>query len=146
MAMNGINVEQIAPASVLTVNPQSGLSSVTGLVPAFKGVPWNELSSVYLIRNSKLNLCKIGISEDVPRRLKDLQRDSAYDLELVCEWKCPKIAARAFEALLHEKLSYCRSHGEWFAIDAEDLSAIDGLDIWNIPMIRVKHTRGAVVS
>lgn len=70
MTTNGINGETLPLVSVPTANLPSGQSSETPLVLGFRGVPWNELSSVYLIRNSELGLFKLGMSSDVRRRLR----------------------------------------------------------------------------
>lgn len=138
MVMIGFNEEAQLQGSVPTASLRSGQSSGTIREPQFmRQVPWNELSSVYLIRNDDLGLCKIGFSDSVRRRRRELQAKSAFNLRLVAEWRCPKVAARAFESILHDKLSTCRSHGEWFAIDDETLAEIEQAVIFQIPMHRI---------
>lgn len=135
---NGSSEEPKLQDSALTANPPSG-QSIEYPGQSFKSVPWNDLSILYLIKNSTHGLYKLGYSDDVQRRLNDLQRESAYALELVAEWRCPKVCVRAFESLLHDKLSYCRTHGEWFAIDDETLAEIEQLDTWVVPMVRKRR-------
>ncbi len=55
---------------------------------------------------------KIGISEEVNRRLKQLQTGSPYELKLM-GWIEPE-NDRALEKELHTKYSKERTHGEWF--------------------------------
>lgn len=105
----------------------------------FTGVPWNKLSYVYVIRNAELGLYKIGYTDSLPRRLQQLQRASSCQLDVWTAWKCPKTAARAFEAMAHEKFKDGRTHGEWFRIDQHILDEMRRGKIIAANAIHRKH-------
>lgn len=72
--------------------------------------PVEDRRSVYFIRATN-GLVKIGVAHDPKERLRTIQGMSPLRLELV--GVLPGLGARG-EAALHERFSYCRSHGEWF--------------------------------
>lgn len=64
---------------------------------------------------------KIGMSDNVSRRLAELQTGNPR--ELVC-YKFVKSSNMAIdEAYLHKKYVAKRVHGEWFALAAEEVDA-----------------------
>ena len=100
----------------------------------FNMVPWNDLHYIYVISNAELGLYKIGYSKEPGQRLKQIRQDSAFDLKFVMVWECgSEIAARAFEDLFHDRYAYCRSHGEWFKLEPEDLRIMRMHHITKIP-------------
>lgn len=64
--------------------------------------------SVYFIRAGAM--VKIGWSDDVAHRLRELQIASPEKLELLAT--CP--GGRALESFFHVAFSRYRAHGEWF--------------------------------
>lgn len=67
-------------------------------------------SIVYLIGSPESRLVKIGRSDDVPRRLADIQRMSPVPLTVL--WATP--GGAELEARLHRRFAGHRRHGEWF--------------------------------
>lgn len=69
---------------------------------------------------------KVGITTCLDRRLDQLQRASAYPIQLLHSATFPSRLARIVEKTLHKLLSDGHSHGEWFHFDYrtfEDLLA-----------------------
>lgn len=75
-------------------------------LPLFKPVE----KIVYLIGNKKENLVKIGVSQDVKKRLKELQRVWSSPLEIIAT----KRGSFDEEKRLHRQFSRFRRQGEWF--------------------------------
>ena len=71
---------------------------------------------VYLIGSLDSRLVKIGMSDDVQRRLDQLQRMSPAVLRVL--WQTE--GGRELEAALHRKLWKYRQHGEWFDFGNRD--------------------------
>ena len=70
--------------------------------------------TVYFIRDG-LGHIKIGITDDVVRRLNQLQTSNPVKLELYAGFGVKsQFDAREIERHLHEKFSGRRLHGEWF--------------------------------
>ncbi len=70
---------------------------------------------VYFLLNRHSNLLKIGFSQDVERRVKDLQFASGQDLVLLRT----EPGARSEEKSLHIRFQHLRVKGEWFSYDGE---------------------------
>ncbi|MGL5881287.1 MAG: GIY-YIG nuclease family protein [Xenococcaceae cyanobacterium] len=68
---------------------------------------------VYLIGNKRDGLIKIGVSQNVEKRLKDLQSVYKTPLEIIAT----KRGSFDAEKELHKKFSQFRRHGEWFIWD-----------------------------
>lgn len=64
---------------------------------------------IYFIRNESLNLVKIGTTDNVERRFRELRAQSCQRLTLV--GACP--GGRDEERAWHERFRACRTHGEW---------------------------------
>ncbi|MEP6756152.1 MAG: GIY-YIG nuclease family protein [Chthonomonadales bacterium] len=65
--------------------------------------------SLYLAESkSDPQLLKVGISNDVDRRMNEL--DAKFISSTVCNYR----RIRTIEAVLHERLSQFRHHGEWY--------------------------------
>lgn len=71
---------------------------------------------VYLIGCAESSLVKIGRSEDVSRRLAEIQRMSPVPLTVL--WSHP--GGPELETRLHRCFGHLRSHGEWFHFGEED--------------------------
>lgn len=80
---------------------------------------------LYLISSRELGLFKIGLTDDVPRRLSQLQDKSAYPLRVEQAYRVYEKLAPLFETMLHEIFTGCRTHGEWFRMAPEQLAELD---------------------
>lgn len=90
---------------------------------------------IYVISSSKSNNspCKIGISDNPDKRVKQLQTGHPEKLEI----KYKKIIenARLYEKLLHKDISYIRSYGEWF-----DLSVQEAIEQINFTLLHYEKS------
>jgi len=66
---------------------------------------------VYLVREIQSGRLKIGTTQDLAKRLDQLQTGNPDDLEVVAWVK----GSYSVEAMLHEKFSYTKVRGEWHA-------------------------------
>lgn len=72
---------------------------------------------------------KIGSAGDVGVRLAQLQTGQAEQLTLVRAIRSDDAAW--LERLLHQQFEGRRVRGEWFALTADDLALLDGIDVWD---------------
>lgn len=87
---------------------------------------------VYLIRNPDNGLHKIGIADDVERRLKQLQNDTGSVLQVVASGKLDdRDIAFGIEARFHRALCDFRKHGEWFDLSADIVAWV--ADVLSLP-------------
>jgi hypothetical protein len=123
---NGSNVESNALDSALTANHQSGLSSeketFRQISRRLKSITNSNPSAVYLIENSASKLFKIGFSGDPKSRLRQLQSESAYTLEIVSCRMVYGPCVQAVEQLIHKLFAHCRTHGEWFKLTEDEVA------------------------
>ena len=73
---------------------------------------------VYLIRSQKFT--KIGIAHDVESRLSQLQTGNPWPLEVIVCFYFQDAAS--VERVLHQKFELARGRGEWFSLDADQVS------------------------
>lgn len=76
---------------------------------------------LYLIRCQQYY--KIGVASDVQSRLAQLSTGNPFELEPVTV--CGFDNASAVETVLHQRFASKRTRGEWFALDADDVTLID---------------------
>jgi predicted GIY-YIG superfamily endonuclease len=76
---------------------------------------------VYVVRG-KRGLLKIGLTNNVKRRMASLQNGSSQVLRLV-KVLGPIRGAYHIEQALHEAFADKRQHGEWFAITKAELTS-----------------------
>lgn len=69
---------------------------------------------LYLIQCTLTRSIKVGITTDLPRRLKTHQCGSPTRLACIASWRIPPDKARSIEATIHRLLKHHRQHGEWF--------------------------------
>jgi hypothetical protein len=81
-----------------------------GLVPGY----------VYLLQAGPYY--KIGVSQDVDKRVEQLATIPPFDLELVCT--IPTEDMYGLERELHERFDAKRKNGEWFELDEADVEHI----------------------
>jgi hypothetical protein len=92
--------------------------------PKLKG-GYNKPGFVYLMGPRADGAYKIGISTNPRLRLKKVRAQyRGQDIQLIDAWQCPDMGT--LEADLHSKFSEKQS-GEWFFLDALDLSKIRGI-------------------
>lgn len=77
---------------------------------------------VYLIKGG--GFCKIGVSSNVGSRLSELQIGSPLPLALKTVIPCHKGQSYRLEKALQREFKEKRTHGEWFALDQNDLANI----------------------
>lgn len=65
---------------------------------------------VYFIQSGNDGLIKIGLSNDVDKRLESLQHHATDNLRLLHKSPGTRLEERAW----HAAFSGCRHHGEWF--------------------------------
>lgn len=83
----------------------------------------DERERVYLMGCDAVELVKIGFSNDVERRLREVQCMSPVELRVL--WTAP--GSRAVEAALHARFAAVRRQGEWFAL-GEHVEAVRKLE------------------
>lgn len=79
----------------------------------------NKVKLLYILFISELNVCKIGISENVEKRIKQLQTGCPFRIDVVKKYDSP-IASR-IEKIMHRKYGSRKVDenqynliGEWF--------------------------------
>jgi len=83
--------------------------------------PDDILVKYYLYLLEAGGLFKVGISNDVRKRLAGLQGASPVPVRLVMYRRINRATARRVEKYAHERLREHHSHGEWFRC-AEDVA------------------------
>lgn len=83
----------------------------------------NEYNILYLIQNKKHRIIKIGVTNNIKKRLKLIQNISGMKLNLLKFY----ITQYSFniEKLLHNKFKNKRTYGEWFYLNKNDIEEID---------------------
>ena len=82
-----------------------------------------DCRTVYYIRSAS-GLIKIGIADDVGKRLATLQTGNAELLTIVAT----EPGGRARELELHDRFHFARIRGEWFRPDPRLLQHIDSIE------------------
>ena len=80
---------------------------------------------VYIILASESQKLKIGITENLDERFRQLQAMSPEKIEVLMSFYS---IGYEFENYLHRKLKKYRLHGEWFALNDEVAEVIDSLN------------------
>ncbi|MGG7568954.1 GIY-YIG nuclease family protein [Streptomyces sirii] len=75
---------------------------------------------VYVIGVARSLTVKIGVTSDVPRRLREIQNMCPVELEVL--WSHP--GGRALEQALHAHFAENHSHGEWFTFEVDPVSVV----------------------
>lgn len=74
--------------------------------------PTRPVRFIYFIQGERTRLIKIGVADDVDRRLATLRLMSPDKLELLGVVVCQKYGDT--EKMLHARYAEARAHGEWF--------------------------------
>jgi predicted GIY-YIG superfamily endonuclease len=73
------------------------------------------MTKLYIIQQKGTNTIKIGISDNVRRRVRELQTGSPHKLVVVRTLNCPdRDTAERLEKLSHRRYAKYRLEGEWF--------------------------------
>ncbi|MFJ1900495.1 GIY-YIG nuclease family protein [Streptomyces sp. NPDC088115] len=78
------------------------------------------MTFVYVIGEPNSSTVKIGVAEDVERRLRQIQYMSPVKLRV--RWKC--VGGYRLEQALHSHFASHRSHGEWFTFTSDPVTEI----------------------
>lgn len=101
-----------AEARELTDKIRAGLRRAAPLLAIeFRQQQRRRVSSVYFIQPIGGGPIKIGVGEDVGRRIADIQRMSPFPLRLLA---VVPDAGFSLEHSLHHEFAASRLHGEWF--------------------------------
>lgn len=86
---------------------------------------WHSRGCVYIIKAPN-NLYKIGYTENVAKRLRDLRAMSPVELILVhvIEWD----DKYSLENTLHQKYHSQLHHGEWYSLSDQEVKWLKTLD------------------
>ncbi len=76
-------------------------------------------SFIYVIAASVEGPCKIGLSQNPDKRLRQLQTGHPERLYLHHSEPAPEIKVAHLEKLIHKTLRPWKRTGEWFALDVE---------------------------
>jgi hypothetical protein len=89
--------------------------TVLGLVPkvmlGWEQIPTEKIKHVYFLQCAETARVKIGVADDVDKRIAKIQAMSATELHY-----CGSIPSNGYEleTHLHQKFAEYRTHGEWF--------------------------------
>lgn len=79
----------------------------------------SRATRLYLMRNGRNGMTKIGISDEPRAREKTLQSEEP-EIELLHHW----MGSRTLERQLHEQFKSKRVRGEWFNLSSDDVREI----------------------
>ena len=107
-----------------------------------------EVEYVYVLHCPETGLRKIGYTSNYPQRMVQLQKDSAYslDVEGSTVLLCLAGTGKIFEALLHWKFRKCRTHGEWFKLSEDDMRCFDPHIVASIQLEHLSCLSGVGLS
>lgn len=71
---------------------------------------------IYFIGNKKENICKIGVSNNVDKRIKEIQCSCPFEVEVLITYAVSD--DYLIERALHNKYDEHRLNGEWFNLSA----------------------------
>lgn len=138
MDTTGINEEQPAQNNALIASPQSGQFLHPSLESRLKDIlTLLPDAFLYVILSEQTQLRKIGITDNLERRLKQLQDCSAYPLSIEVSYRCVKGTEVIFERFIHSLFAHKRTHGEWFLLDDEDMVFLHGRCPLNLRMDKI---------
>lgn len=78
----------------------------------------DKLKLVYIIENKSTNLIKIGVTDNIKRRLRQLECSSGVKLKLIYKTNFTK-HYKIIEKSLHKYFNLKRKEGEYFYISPE---------------------------
>jgi hypothetical protein len=87
---------------------------------------------IYVIGCEETGLFKIGITKSLKRRIFELSRTCVFPLKICAVFMCGMENAAYCEKFLHDRFSFCRTHGEWFKLGDQNLDSV--FDAINVPV------------
>jgi len=107
----------------------------------------NNMSYVYFILDPINSCVKIGKSNDVKSRIRDLQIGNPNELKLLATVSChDESAAFKFESKLHANYSHLYMRGEWFKYeDSLEKYVLETFESFSKGELRSKKTRESLV-
>lgn len=87
----------------------------------------NVIQTMYILQNGNTNEYKIGHTNDLNRRLRELQTGCPNELRVVKLWThYQKKVVEKYELALHRYYTKCgcriRANGEWFRLSPADIN------------------------
>jgi len=85
------------------------------------------MQTLYILQNGETNQYKIGITNNLNRRLQQLQTGCPYELKVVKIWThYNRKIIEKYERVLHRYYTKCgcriREDGEWFTLRVPDIA------------------------
>lgn len=85
------------------------------------------MQTLYILQNGETDQYKIGITNKLNRRLKELQTGCPYELKVVKIWThYQREVIEKYERVLHNYYTQCgcriRENGEWFTLSKADIN------------------------
>ncbi|WP_443032913.1 GIY-YIG nuclease family protein [Streptomyces sp. DH10] len=96
------------------------LDLVQGLSPCIAEGDDRVSQSVYVIGAPRSLTVKIGFTNDLARRRREIQYMCPVEVQVL--WSCP--GGPALEQALHDRFTELRSHGEWFTFEADPVETV----------------------
>jgi hypothetical protein len=87
----------------------------------------NKMQILYILQNGDTDQYKIGITNNLNRRLQQLQTGCPYELKVVKIWThYNRKIIEKYERVLHRYFTKCgckiRDNGEWFILRIPDIN------------------------
>ena len=79
----------------------------------------SKLPVVYVITTQNLEFVKIGMTKSLKQRMNNIQSGCPFRLSLWLAIRTPN--PKPIELYLHQRMNYCKTHGEWFSPNVNDL-------------------------
>lgn len=96
-------------------------------IPPKKVIIEENDSAVYLFYNVDTKFCKIGISVNVKRRLRELINASGCKIICISYVILDNeldLKADIYEKIIHKYYNYCRKYGEWFELSNFSINSV----------------------
>jgi hypothetical protein len=82
---------------------------------------------LYILQNGNTNQYKIGITNNLNRRLQEIQLGCPYELKIIKIWThYNRKVIEKYERVLHKYFTKCgcriRENGEWFILRVPDIN------------------------
>ena len=92
-----------------------------------KKVNKNIMQILYVLQNGDTDQYKIGITNDLNRRLGEIQTGCPFELKVVKVWTHrQREQIKKYERVLHKYYEKCgcrlRTNGEWFSLHKADIA------------------------
>lgn len=97
---------------------------------------------IYIVGNTKENICKIGFSSNPYLRIKTLQSSVYFNLEIFDIFN----GELEDERLIHSTLSNFRIKGEWYHLDEVLDKGINNISILDIDGIKIAYNKFGYIN